>query len=358
MSYNQITTTGTIAPGPDPAGPTGKEIRDLIEKTLNSNDFHFTWLDRSHQPYHGELDIGGPSTLDLYIYAWRIISGSRVSRPYEKRIEIRNVVDRCGFTRPITATQKTLLLGIYDSPHGTPIFAAWAADDPLNANPRQRSAYVDVRDLRAAIKKRIHSCKNSKGDKIFTFLPSFLGDYVDLVTANNTLDFLPGTATTTRSLSSRVQRATMTHKKSRTIRSVDSLRASIANVTSTEREAITKQRVGQGLFKDLLKNKYHCKCTLCGIQTEQMLVGSHIKPWKDCSDAEKLDVNNGLLLCVHHDALFDKHLISFEDSGDLIVSPTLTPNERIQLQIAAIPSISVSPGMKPYLADHRSKLKT
>lgn len=31
MPYNQITATGTIAPGPDPVGPTGQEIRDLIE---------------------------------------------------------------------------------------------------------------------------------------------------------------------------------------------------------------------------------------------------------------------------------------------------------------------------------------
>jgi predicted restriction endonuclease len=88
-----------------------------------------------------------------------------------------------------------------------------------------------------------------------------------------------------------------------------------------------------------------------------MLIGSHIKRWKDSSDAEKLDENNGLLLCAHHDALFDKHLISFEDNGDLIVSTTLTASEQKELQIAAIPPILVSPGMKPYLAEHRSKLK-
>ena len=88
-----------------------------------------------------------------------------------------------------------------------------------------------------------------------------------------------------------------------------------------------------------------------------MLIGSHIKSWKDSSDAEKLDENNGLLLCAHHDALFDKHLISFKDNGDLIVSTTLNASERAELQIAAIPPITVTPGMKPYLADPRSKLK-
>lgn len=357
MPYNQITTTGTIAPGPNPVGPSRSEIHKLIFDTLNSDGYSFTW-NCSHQPYRGSLNTGGSTSLDLYIYAWRIIPGSRISRPSEKRIEIRNAVDRSGFMRPITSTQKTLLLGIYDSPHGTPIFAAWAADDPLNANPRQRSVYVDVEDLQAAITEGIHSCTNSKGDKIFTLLPSYLGDYIDLVAANNALPSTAGgTAVATRPLSSRIKSATTAHKKKRTIRLVDSILASIANVTSTEKEAITKQRIGQGYFKELLLEKYSCKCALCGIQTEQMLIGSHIKSWKDSSDAEKLDENNGLLLCAHHDALFDKHLISFEDTGNVIVSSTLTASERVELQIAAIPPITVNSNMKVYLADHRSKLK-
>lgn len=88
-----------------------------------------------------------------------------------------------------------------------------------------------------------------------------------------------------------------------------------------------------------------------------MLIGSHIKSWKDSSNDEKLDRNNGILLCVHHDALFDKHLISFEDNGTLIVSQTLTPKERTELHVDSIPSLDVTDEMKPYLADHRSKLK-
>ena len=352
MSYNQITTTGTIAPGPDPAGPTGKEIRDIIEKTLNSDGFTFSWSARRHQPYEGTLDTG-VSVISLYIYAWRIGNGGRKNLPSEKRIQIQHNVDNVGFLRPITTTNKTLLLGVYDSPSGTPIFAAW--DATANATHTQKSCQVQVEDLRAAITENIHRCVDSRGNTIYTFMPDFLGDYIDLVSAGNTLVFPAGT---TGTFAAKVKAATLPNRKKRTIKSTQKVLQQIQNLSSTEKEVITKQRVGQGLFKDLLKNKYHCKCALCGIQTEQMLVGSHIKPWKDCSDAEKLDVNNGLLLCVHHDALFDKHLISFEDSGDLIVSPTLTPNERIQLQIAAIPSISVGPGMKPYLADHRSKLKT
>lgn len=107
MPYNQITPAGSIAPGPDPAGPSRREIHRIIFETLNNGGFSFTW-DCSHQPYHGVLDTGGSNTIDLYIYAWRIIPGSRVTRPSEKRIEIRNAVDRRGFLRAITATQKTV----------------------------------------------------------------------------------------------------------------------------------------------------------------------------------------------------------------------------------------------------------
>lgn len=351
MPYNQITTAGTIAPGPDPVGPTGKEIRDLIEATLNSDGFAFSWSARRHQPYEGRLDTGA-SIINLYIYAWRIGNGGRTNLPSEKRIQIQQGVDNVGFLRPITATNKTLLLGVYDSPSGTPIFAAW--DATANATHTQKSCQVQVEDLQAAITANIHQCSDSRGNTIYTFMPDSLGDYIDLVSAGNAFVFPAGTMGT---LATKVKAATLPNRKKRTIKSTQKVLQQIHNLSSTEKEVITKQRVGQGLFKDLLKNKYHCKCALCGIQTEQMLIGSHIKSWKDSSDVEKLDENNGLLLCAHHDALFDKHLISFEDNGDLIVSTTLNANEQTELQIAAIPPITVSPDMKPYLADHRSKLK-
>jgi 5-methylcytosine-specific restriction enzyme A len=43
-------------------------------------------------------------------------------------------------------------------------------------------------------------------------------------------------------------------------------------------------------------------------------------PWKDANNDERLDVNNGILLSPNYDALFDSHLISFENSGKIILS--------------------------------------
>lgn len=351
MPYNQIDATGRIVPGTDPAGPNRKEIRDIIEQALNTNDYSFSWSARNKQPYEGTLDTGS-NAVNLLIYAWRISNGGRTNLPSEKRIQIPQTVDNIGFLRSITSTQKTLLLGIYDCSTGTPIFAAW--DATANASHTQKSCQIQVEDLQAAISEKIHQCTDSRGNNIFTFLPDYLGDYIDLVSAGNALA-IP--TTITGSLQNKVQKATMPNRKKLVIKSTDNILQQINKLPSTERPALTKQRIGQGLFKRLLLYKYHCQCALYGITTEEMLIGSHIKAWSDYTDAEKLDENNGLLLCAHHDALFDKHLISFEYTGDLLVSSTLSLSERTALQISSIPTIVVDSAMRPYLPDHRSKLK-
>lgn len=355
MPYNQITTTGTIAPGAAPAGPNAKQIRDLIENALNTDGFVFKWTSKNRQPYKGILDTGA-AQISLSIYAWRIGDGGRIKmgRLSEKRIQLSPQTDRSAFALPITATQKTLLLGVYDSPHGEPIFSAWDAANPDLQRATQKSQWVQVEDLQKAISNGIYQFQDSDGNIGYSFLSSYLGDYIDLVAPGNALAVSPAA---TAALSTQVKVAVKAHKKARTIRSTDAVLQSIAKVDETERRAFTKQRIGQGYFKELLLNKYGCKCALCGISTKAMLVGSHIKAWSDCTDTEKLDENNGLLLCAHHDALFDKHLISFKDTGDLIVSSSLSGGEQTELQIAAIPPITVSPGMKPYLAGHRAKLK-
>ena len=48
-----------------------------------------------------------------------------------------------------------------------------------------------------------------------------------------------------------------------------------------------------------------------------MLIASHIKPWKDSSNTERLDINNGILLTPTFDKLFDKFLITFNDNGTI-----------------------------------------
>lgn len=87
--------------------------------------------------------------------------------------------------------------------------------------------------------------------------------------------------------------------------------------TSSIAEVVT--RVGQERFrKDLID--YWKGCSLTGCNIVSILRASHIKPWKDSSNQERLDVYNGLLLMPTLDALFDKGFISFSDNGTILIS--------------------------------------
>lgn len=87
-----------------------------------------------------------------------------------------------------------------------------------------------------------------------------------------------------------------------------------------------------------------------------MLRASHIKPWKYCNDAERLDLYNGLLLTPNYDALFEKGFISFDDDGKIILSSKLDHNERILYGITSTLLISIEHGHKQYLEFHRTHI--
>jgi hypothetical protein len=94
------------------------------------------------------------------------------------------------------------------------------------------------------------------------------------------------------------------------------------------KKALVDARDGQGRFrKQVLKSWGNC-CSVTGSSTLLAIKASHIKPWRESSDAERLDPNNGLPLIASLDSLFDSGLISFDPSGKLLVSPKLTRTER------------------------------
>lgn len=94
------------------------------------------------------------------------------------------------------------------------------------------------------------------------------------------------------------------------------------DIGATTKEQLVKSRRGQGIFKVNVRLNEKC-CRVTGITDLAHLRASHIKPWKDCNDEEKLNGCNGLLLAPHVDHLFDMGFISFSESGDLIVSSKL-----------------------------------
>jgi HNH endonuclease len=94
------------------------------------------------------------------------------------------------------------------------------------------------------------------------------------------------------------------------------------DIGATTKTQLIKARCGQGIFRTNVRFNEKC-CRVTGITSIKHLRASHIKPWKDSSDEEKLNGCNGLLLAPHVDHLFDKGFISFENSGEMLVSDQL-----------------------------------
>lgn len=85
------------------------------------------------------------------------------------------------------------------------------------------------------------------------------------------------------------------------------------DIKVTEKMYNLKVRTVQSQFRKKLLNKNN-KCLLCDFQFKPLLYASHIKPWSVSNDSERLDINNGFLLCPLHDKLFDKGYISFQNN--------------------------------------------
>lgn len=123
----------------------------------------------------------------------------------------------------------------------------------------------------------------------------------------------------------------------------------------TDIEKIVKTRVSQGSFRRLLLLERH-QCNLCDLTTTSVLRASHIKEWFESSREERIDANNGLLLCANHDALFDRHLISFEpNTGDICISASIDTEQRTALNLLDTTKLTMSDRMKSYMQLHYKK---
>lgn len=129
----------------------------------------------------------------------------------------------------------------------------------------------------------------------------------------------------------------------------------VANIPGNDRLTLIKGRVNQGIFRDKLLHRYG-KCCLCNVTCSEMLISSHIKPWSESEAHERLDVDNGLLLCPGHDRLFDKGYISFDDDGKILISEALDDINRMYMNVRADMEVSLTEGNKRYMQFHRANI--
>lgn len=123
-----------------------------------------------------------------------------------------------------------------------------------------------------------------------------------------------------------------------------------SSVSETEKESLIKARLGQGIFRKKLF-EYWQGCALTRYNLSQLLVASHIKPWRNSDNHERMDVYNGLLLLPNFDKAFDKGFITFKKDGQIIVSDLLKKPEMLGIKTHL--RINISNQHLQYLDYHR-----
>ena len=141
-------------------------------------------------------------------------------------------------------------------------------------------------------------------------------------------------------------------------RKIEGTIAKSKHLTVTEKQMLIKSRIGQGIFRDGLIEKYEGKCVITGIDKTRLLIASHIKPWAICDNEERIDTENGLLLCPNMDRLFDYGLITFTDEGKMNISSFVGEQniERLHISKNMVVNLKASKRLLKYLEYHRDTL--
>jgi hypothetical protein len=125
---------------------------------------------------------------------------------------------------------------------------------------------------------------------------------------------------------------------------------------TTEVERLVVQRIGQDIFRAALMDYWGGRCPITGITDPALLRASHIVPWAECDDAERLDVYNGLLLSALWDAAFDSGLVTFTNDGAVLASAELSAAARSVLGIERAPRLpKLRDDHRANLAAHRAR---
>lgn len=128
--------------------------------------------------------------------------------------------------------------------------------------------------------------------------------------------------------------------------------------TATQAERLVVQRVGQDVFRNGLIDYWEGRCPLSGLAVVELLRASHIKPWADCeTDAERLDVFNGLLLAPHLDAAFDRGFMTLDGEGRVVLAESLDAPARAALGFeGSLQPANLTDAHQAYLGWHRERV--
>jgi len=96
----------------------------------------------------------------------------------------------------------------------------------------------------------------------------------------------------------------------------------LASYVGETRRVTVEARIGQSFFRQSVLSAYEFKCCITGLAIPELLVASHIVPWR-ADPSNRLNPKNGLCLSAIHDRAFDLGLIAISDDLSLLLSSRL-----------------------------------
>lgn len=127
-----------------------------------------------------------------------------------------------------------------------------------------------------------------------------------------------------------------------------------STLPETTKHQLVLARLGQGQFRTGLLKRCQATCRVTGVTGAGLLTASHIKPWRDANNDERLDYHNGLLLSPHVDRLFDRGRITFAPDGVVMIADEETM--KVWSAWGLAPKLQISPMSKKeaqYMEYHR-----
>ncbi len=126
------------------------------------------------------------------------------------------------------------------------------------------------------------------------------------------------------------------------------------DIESSTKKRFVETRITQKLFRDRVHSYFDSKCCITG--ASKLLIASHIKPWAICSDKERIDPYNGILLSAAYDKAFDAGLISFDREGAIMIAESFQ-DDAVLLAISGSAIIkSFNPMHERYMQYHRANI--
>lgn len=122
-------------------------------------------------------------------------------------------------------------------------------------------------------------------------------------------------------------------------------------LSETERSTLRTTRLGHGKFREGLVG-YWRGCAVTQYPDVRLLIASHIKPWREADNRERLDPFNGLLLVPNLDKVFDRQLISFDRNGRILISSHLEDPEKLGIHKDMV-VVNLDDSHQLYLNHHR-----